>query len=198
MKNTHVVCIVGMAGSGKTLSGKYIVSNGRRIVISRTTRKCRYALGEMPGAPLCYHYLKKKDYEEDSKDGNVIAFTVYGNNYYWTRIDDVVVGGTIYYIIDTAGIYSMRDLVEKYNNNHENKISMSVIYIDAERSLREQRLLRDMSTPEEAESRITRDDVYIDQFNTIKNEADVVIDNNGKPENLKKALDEMLLHDNFY
>ncbi len=75
---------------------------------------------------------------------------------------------------------------------------MSVIYIDAERSLREQRLLRDMSTPEEAESRITRDDVYIDQFNTIKNEADVVIDNNGKPENLKKALDEMLLHDNFY
>lgn len=198
-ENTHVVCIVGEACSGKTHIARIINKSGKRIVVSRTTRSCRYNIGERPGEQLSYHYLKKEDFHSDKEKGIVIANTVYGDNYYWTVIEDVVVGGTIYYIIDPAGVKAMRELVEKYNSTHEDSISMTVVSVYACRSVRLARALRDFKNHEEAEARIARDDEYMEMFAETRKEADIVIDNNGDDQNLlEQAVFEKLINNNVF
>lgn len=125
MKNIYL--IVGKSGSGKdTIVNELCKQYGYKRLVSYTTRPSR----NDPNDKKSHVFTDVSTYKKARKGGDVIAETYYNGNYYWAtkqQADD-----SDLYIIDPAGVWTM---YKRYFGKH-----IVVIYIDASKKLRKQRM----------------------------------------------------------
>lgn len=79
--------VSGPAGSGKGTVVKELVTNheGIELSISATTRQPRP--GEVDG--VHYHFITKEEFENRIKNGEILEYTTYCDNYYGTPLKEV-------------------------------------------------------------------------------------------------------------
>lgn len=91
----ELILLVGPSGSGKD---HVINALGLDRVVSRTTRAPR--VNEQPGVDK--HFRTLKDYLDDKKRGEVVAYTYFDGAHYWARRSDLLARDV--YVIDPAGV----------------------------------------------------------------------------------------------
>lgn len=126
-----IIAIVGQSGTGKTTLGRYLSEKfGYRWVSSYTTRKMRD--GETDGIDHCF-----VDVSEMPERSEMMAYTLFGGNHYWTTIGQFGDGANVY-VIDEKGLLEMEDIAKK---NGANILSVYVrrnnIDVDSERIARD-------------------------------------------------------------
>lgn len=116
-------CIVGKSGSGKNF---YCESLGLTNLPSYTTRAKRP--GEKNG--LEHVFVSMFDWEKTRKDPffklNIVAWTEFHNNFYWTLLSDVVNPKYDAFIVDPKGI----DEMIAYTQKNKIERDIYVIYIN--------------------------------------------------------------------
>lgn len=121
-----VVAIVGESGSGKTslsleLENKYEIP----AVVSYTTREMRD--GEVNGRE--HWFVSESEMPEKSQ---MMAYTFFGGNHYWTDIRDLEGKEIISYVIDESG------LIDLYELKKSGKIEVVFVYVKREDNPTEQ------------------------------------------------------------
>lgn len=131
-----IICLVGESGSGKSTIAELLGKDGYNYIQSYTTRPERYK-GEK--GHIFVDCLPEKDfYIYDCIDNkvepqeNVIAYTFYSGNHYWTVKEQYHGKGTSIYVIDPAGI--------KYLKEKTTDAEILVIYLKADEEIRQHRM----------------------------------------------------------
>lgn len=144
MKNIYL--IVGKSGSGKdTIVNELCKQYRYKRLVSYTTRPPR----SDPNDKKSHIFVTVNDYKRMRKDGDVIAETYYNGNYYWAtkqQADD-----SDLYIIDPTGVWTM---YKRYFGKH-----IVVIYIDAPKKLRKQRMKQRDDKRKNIRERIKNDEI---------------------------------------
>lgn len=94
MSKGKLIVISGPSGSGKGSVIRELLKKDKNLVlsVSMTTRAPRP--GETDGVEYCF--VSKEEFEKEIRDGNLIEYTVYSQNYYGTpknRINELQNGG---------------------------------------------------------------------------------------------------------
>lgn len=98
-----IICIVGKSGSGKSLVADYLEKKySIKLIQSYTTRKPRYE-GEDG-----HIFVSELEYEAVNKN-DMLAYTHFGDNHYWTLKKDVEQYPISTYVIDEVGLKYMKD-----------------------------------------------------------------------------------------
>lgn len=105
-KKPFILAIVGPSGAGKTYIANWLNKEGYcKTIVSATTREMRP--GETDGVD---HWFKKV---EDMPDKDqMLAYTFFGGNHYWTSFDQLDINNYNTYVIDEQGICDLYDLEE--------------------------------------------------------------------------------------
>ncbi len=101
MKNDIILCLVGESGCGKTTVAVELEKQGFNIIHSFTTRKAR----------------EKNEWghtfvDEFDNPNDLIAYTFFNNNHYWATKSQYAGRGLSVYVIDPAGVESLRYKVD--------------------------------------------------------------------------------------
>lgn len=128
MNKEHIlICIMGESSCGKdSLVSKICETTGDTAICSYTTRPRRDNEADT------HIFVDDATYEEMLSEGKIAAFTEISNYKYWTTIEQLYEHS--YYIIDPAGVKTLRDL------NLPN-IRLVTIYINTPESLRKERAI---------------------------------------------------------
>ena len=87
MKKGKFIVISGPSGVGKgTICNELVKTNEAWLSISMTTRKMRE--GEEDGKS--YYFITKEEFEKRIKEGKLLEYNLYNNNYYGTPLDKVI------------------------------------------------------------------------------------------------------------
>lgn len=87
MSKGNIVIVSGPSGVGKGTVLKYVFEKDSNIVysVSSTTRKPR--VGEVDG--VHYNFISVEQFEKNIKDGKMLEYAKYCDNYYGTSLDYV-------------------------------------------------------------------------------------------------------------
>ena len=98
-----LIIISGPSGIGKdTVVSEYLKRNKAYKTISCTSRPIRE--GDIPD--VTYHFITKEEFENKIKNGELLEYTIYNNNYYGTlknAIDDYIDKEDVIMIIEVEG-----------------------------------------------------------------------------------------------
>lgn len=159
LKNIYL--IAGKSGSGKTtvveqLAFKY----GYKILSSYTTRPKRHK------NDIDHTYVNISDYMKAKESGDIVASTVFNNQYYWATKDQIE--SSDLYVIDKNGIENLK---ECYKGDKR----LIIIYIDTD----DEECIRRMKIRGDSESAIwSRVKHDADAFHGIERLADFIVDGN--------------------
>lgn len=150
-----VMCIIGESGVGKTEASLYLQKTFKdcNLLVSYTTRNKR--VGEENGRE---HYFVTPDDKPNKED--MLAYTVFGNNEYWTLKSDIRKHKITVYVIDEDGYRWLKD---KYKDDYQ---------------LFAVRIIRDVNkregvTPERIERDKARVPLCVKWFRTIQNNGSI-------------------------
>lgn len=111
MNTYKIICIVGLSGCGKTtLSCKLKELYNIPYICSYTTRNMRD--GETNG--IEHRFVNISDMPDSSE---MCAYTLFGNNHYWTTFSQIEENPISTYIIDEKGILYFKEKC-KYHPNY--------------------------------------------------------------------------------
>lgn len=176
-----LLAIVGKSGSAKDTLSKYVVfTYGFRAVVSYTTRP----KGPTEVDGIQHIFITEEQMENLKRDGNIVAYSKNdktGFEYCATK-DSLCSSNesNVLYIIDPAGIKCLK----------EKNIKFKSIYIDVDEDVLVRRLL---DRNRESSSKIlTRLESERDIFDSFKDEADYVINNNGTIEQFYESINSIM------
>tara|TARA_R110000772_G_scaffold59349_3_gene134420 strand:- start:1415 stop:1888 length:474 start_codon:yes stop_codon:yes gene_type:complete len=137
------IVLVGKAASGKDFLRKRLMNTGFTYGVSHTTRKPR--VGEVEGKD--YFFISKEEFLELIDAGKMVEYQEFNGWYYgmatwiWNEADIV--------ILNAEAV----DLLSEELRNQ-----CTVIYLDIDRNIREQRMLERNDHQDSTERRLTADD----------------------------------------
>lgn len=159
-----IYLICGKSGCGKTTVVKILEKNhGLRQVQSYTTRFPRYH--NEPGHIFVPNYY---EWVQNNKDENIVAYTYFDGNHYWATQSQT--DSCDMYVIDKEG-------VESFQCRYYGHKAVKVIYIDCPATERFLRMMERGDSFKDAIRRIWHDHFA---FKGLKEQADFVVDNDGK------------------
>lgn len=134
-----ILCIIGPSGSGKTLFERLLTQQFPGLfhrICSYTTRKMRY--DEANGRE---HWFVGKELMPPSN--RMLAFTTFGDNYYWADADDLQSDVINTYVIDVAGLHWLK-------HYYGNDLDIRVLYVKRTNrdNIDSERKQRDKGMPE--------------------------------------------------
>lgn len=163
-----MLILCGKTASGKDTIVEKLMNYGYKRITTYTTRPMRD--GEENG--ITYHFISEDEFKQKIEEGFFAEYktynTVFGVWYYGTAIEDLENADDKTVIILTPQGY--RDIRDKLSNNN-----MSCIYIYAGIPTLKKRLSKRGDDPNEADSRLQRDNRDFKGFET---EADKIVYNN--------------------
>jgi guanylate kinase len=127
-KDYTCIVIVGASGSGKNTLQELFQMNGRKVVISYTTRPKRN--GEIDGVD--YHFINKEKFEMMIEDNKFIEYVQYNGNYYGCKESDFLGNDTVI-IVDTNGLKQIKEKLSK-------KIKVISVFLDVPENVRIERM----------------------------------------------------------
>ena len=142
-----ILCLIGESGSGKTTIAKEMFDNGFNVIQSYTTRIPR-SNNEWGHTFITKEELIKQKQikynpnicDLDSAisfslqlDDNVVAYTLYKDNYYWTTKDQYKNKGITFYVVDQQGYEALKTKI--------NDAEIISIYLQASKETRFNRML---------------------------------------------------------
>lgn len=102
-----IICIVGKSGSGKTTLGRMLCKiTGYNWICSYTTRNIRQ--GEKDGID---HFFVDCDNMPQKKE--MMAYTLFGGNHYWTLFEQFSSETPNVYVIDEKGLFTMEETISR-------------------------------------------------------------------------------------
>ena len=156
-----ILAIVGPSGAGKTTLAKFFEhALGIPMLVSYTTRPQRP--GEIQGVD--HHFVQE---DEMPNRNEMLAYTNFGGNHYWTLKDDVPYTnpGICTYVIDEKGLV---ELVEKFSDDFViRSFLITRPKIDLINQVGEERVNRDLeriTIPEREYSEVIANDGPIEVF----------------------------------
>ncbi|WUR02713.1 guanylate kinase (GUK1) [Vairimorpha necatrix] len=160
----HIV-ITGPSGSGKSTIIHQISSNlNIPFSVSYTTRNKRSK--EVDGVD--YHFISVNEFKELICKNKLEEFTMFNNNYYGTpKLEDRI----MIFDVEYEGV--------KYFNNIKDKCLF--IYIDIDKEIMKERLLKRGSDLVDINKRIKKYEIFEKMKNEIK--FDLILDNSGDIKN---------------
>lgn len=138
-----VVAVVGESGSGKTSLSLELEKYDIPAVVSYTTRKMRE--GEVNGRE---HWFVDESDMPDKSD--MMAYTFFGGNHYWTDIRDLEGKKVLTYVIDESG------LLDLYELKKQGKIDLVYVYVKREDNPTEQERKDRDECRKEAQERLAK------------------------------------------
>ena len=142
----RMIILLGESASGKTEIAKYLSAHcGINKVITSTTRKPRGK--ETNGVD--YFFLDKKEFLEEAKQNKFVEYTLYNNNYYGTRINQISPRKCV--VLDPQGAFAFQNT---------NDASIVVFYLKAEEETRIKRMKERGDSKEEILARIQNDRIH--------------------------------------
>lgn len=125
-----IICLVGESGSGKSTIAEKLEEHGYNYIQSYTTREPRYN-GEKGHIFVDINEYYRVDDGKESKD-NIIAYTYFNNNHYWSTKEQYRAKGISIYIVDPIGVYELRQKIAD--------AEIEVIYLKTEKQIRIDRM----------------------------------------------------------
>jgi len=153
-----LILLVGKSGVGKNFfSNAFCLAS----IPSYTTREQRKS--EIQGNEHTFVSLKSWEQLYKGKK-NIVAWTLYNGNYYWTTKEQVEAAMYDVYIIDPDGVYNMMKF------NEENKINrdLSVVYLKASIFKRIRNMYKRGDSISNIITRLINDSVPFDKFELDK------------------------------
>jgi len=143
-----MLVLIGASASGKTEIAKILVSRfGYKKMVTHTTRPMRK--GETEGKD--YHFTNKQTFEEKARKGLFIEVTEYHGNQYATAFDEVSDDKVV--IVDPNGANVLAKMLGK---------RLVVVYLEASREERKDRMIQRGDKNEEVQSRLDLDEKTFD------------------------------------
>ena len=102
------IAIVGPSGSGKNTLQGFFEKDGRKVVVSYTTREMRK--GEINGKD--YYFVSKEEFERMLKNGELVEHVEYCGNYYGCRRRDFLGGDTVI-IVEPEGLKQLKEKLKE-------------------------------------------------------------------------------------
>ena len=157
-----MLVLVGASGTGKSAIRNYLISKYQmNKVISCTTRTMRE--GEIDGQD--YFFLQKEEFEDRIQKKWFVEYTQYNDNYYGIpkhQIKDNSIA-----IVEPDGVVSLKK---------QEDIKLTIIYLQSLPTVRKERMRKRGDTDEQILQRIEIDNL---RFETVKEYADCMVDNDG-------------------
>lgn len=139
-----MIILTGKSGSGKTTVARELEKHGFKRAVTCTTRPRR--TGEEDGVD--YHFLSSKQFEKLEKEG-AFAETAHTGSYAYGSLKESYKDPKTVLVLDPEG-------VEKVIKLHN--FDPLIIYLDADRSLLQKRLLKRGDVPDTIKERLAEDD----------------------------------------
>lgn len=164
-----ILVLIGEAASGKTTVAKILEEDyGFHRVVTHTTRPMR--VGEI--ADFDYHYVSQEDFNQMNQKGEFLETAAHGAWSYGTHEDEVIpyIGANspnCLVILNPVGFRTFKKAV---------KGDILSVYIDVGMRDRFIKMLERQDDIHETYRRINYDN---GQFNGVKDEVDIVINNDG-------------------
>ena len=163
MKNLY--CVIGKSGVGKdTIVNRLCDEYGYKRLISYTSRPKR----SDPKDTLSHIFVTEDDYHKAKDAGMVVADTHFDCNYYWVTSGQV--DESDLYIIDWEGYKVLKSL-------YKNK-PIKLIVVNADKSVRIERMRKRGDTKADVEKRIAHDDIVFEDIVKNKRLVDIIVSNN--------------------
>ena len=173
-----MLVIIGESASGKSSVARYLVNNfGFNNIVTYTTREPRE--GEVNG--IHYRFINKSEFEHMSTLGSFAETAEYnGWRYGSVKNDYEDDSDKKVAVLTPHGIRQIR----------KNGIDIFVVYIEIHRRDRLIKILQRGDNIEEAYRRSLSD---VGQFDGIKDEADLIIKNNGYTKSIQQIAEQIKL-----
>ena len=138
--------MLGESASGKTEVAKYLANHYNiKKVITATTRSPR----EKETNGVDYFFLSKEEFLEEVKQNKFVEYTLYNNNYYGTRVDQISPKRCV--ILDPKGAFAFQN---------RNDPSITTFYLKANEDTRIKRMKERGDNQEAILSRIQNDRIH--------------------------------------
>ena len=158
-----MIVLVGASASGKTELSKILFNKyGYTKCITTTTRDPR--IGEINDVD--YHFLNKDEFLNLESKNAFFEVSTYQNNYYGIQKNDVNYQGLV--IVDPSGANA---LIKELKND------VFIVYVEANKSLRMDRMYQRSDEALLIKNRIINDDKVFDKANLLRIDLNIVNEN---------------------
>lgn len=170
-----MLAIIGESGSGKSTLEKELVSNyGYNKITCYTTRKIR--VGELDGKE--YHFRTKDEFEQMLKDGRLVEYVTYNNEYYGIAREDCTDDKVV--IVELDGLRQLKSI---------SGLNVTSVYLRASEETRTNRMLNRYDSFGSVNNRILNDRTA---FKGVETLTDYTLVNEGTKEDLVNNLFKLL------
>ncbi len=157
-----MIVLTGPSASGKTATCFYLQSHyGIKKVVTHTTRQMR--IGEKNDVD--YHFVTVEEFLRMKENSEFIETVFYNGNYYGTSKKEVGIDKGL--VVELEGAKTYRNL---------NDPKTVIFYMEADESIRKERMLERGDDPEKVKSRLVNDKSAFDLGDDFDRLIDVKVD----------------------